>query len=113
VRINSLKTSTAGTDPILFVLIPTYVYVLMGDVDSKHGSSNVHTYIPFLLPLLYISVPELAENKIEAGTDLGKAVISLENTQIRRYALEPAGTFFSDAGHCFQMVSSDLFLYFL
>jgi len=66
----------------------------MGDVDSKHGSSNVHTYIPFLLPLLYISVPELAENKIEAGTDLGKAVISLENTQIRRYALEPAGTFF-------------------
>jgi hypothetical protein len=25
-----------------------------------------------------------------------KAVISLENTQIRRYALEPAGTFFSD-----------------
>jgi hypothetical protein len=35
-----------------------------------------------------------------------KAVISLENTQIRRYALEPAGTFIlSDAGHCFQMVS--------
>ena len=41
------------------------------------------------------------------------AVISLENTQIHRYALEPAVTFFSDAGHCFQMVSNDYFLYFL
>ena len=39
-------------------------------------------------------------------------MISLENTQIRRYALEPAGTFFSDAGHCFQMVSNDYFLFF-
>jgi hypothetical protein len=42
-----------------------------------------------------------------------KAVISLENKQPHRYALEPAGTFFSDAGHCFQMVSNDYFLYFL
>ena len=75
-------------------MIPMYAYILMGDVDSKRGSSNVHTYIPFLLPLLYVSVPELAENKIEVGTDPGKAVISLENTQIRRYALEHAGTFF-------------------
>ena len=34
-------------------------------------SSKVHTYIPFLLTLLYVSVPKLAENKIEAGTDPG------------------------------------------
>jgi len=41
-----------------------------------------------------------------------KAVISLENKHLRSYALEPAGSFFSDAGHCFQMVSNDYFCVF-
>ena len=41
-----------------------------------------------------------------------KAVISLENQQLRSYALEPTGTFFSDVDRCFQMVSSDYCLFF-
>jgi hypothetical protein len=44
----------------------------------------------------------LGDNKIKKKSrktkkeSLHKAVISLENIQIRRYALEPTGTFFSD-----------------
>ena len=35
------------------------------------------------------------------------------DTQIPSYALEPQEPFFLDAGHCFQMVSNDYFLFFL
>ena len=42
-----------------------------------------------------------------------KAEISFENTQIHRYALEPAGTLIFRCFHCFQIVSNDYFLFFV
>ena len=52
----------------------------------------------FLLPQPLQKLLKWASSSILDGLTgtqgIAKAVISLENTQLRRYALEPAGTFF-------------------
>ena len=76
--------------------------------ERGHGQWCHHlTKCPIYLVVCYVLY---FPNQIN---DRCKAVISLDNTQIRIYVLEPAGTFFSYAGHCFQMMSNDYFLFCL
>jgi len=61
----------AGTDPIFFVCTDSHVF---RRIERTYGTcyvvGKVPTYIPILLTTLRVSsVPELAENKIEAGMD--------------------------------------------
>ena len=49
----------------------------------------IYTYIPTLLTLLYVSVPKLAENKIEAGTDPGNLPVPDPPDQSQIFLLGP------------------------